>query len=137
LEQVQTAALPFHGEIEQMPPAFSAKKIGGKPAYKLAREGKPVELRPKTIHIHEFQIHELTGDTASFTIQVSAGGYVRSVAHELGQALGCGAHLSSLRRTVAGAFTLEQAFSLEALSAGPTWIRRCSIPAHCCRKCPA
>jgi tRNA pseudouridine55 synthase len=120
LQQVQSAALPFHGEIEQIPPAFSAKKVGGKTAYKLAREGKPVELKPKTIHIHEFEIHELIGDTASFTIKVSAGGYVRSVAHELGHALGCGAHLSSLRRTVAGAFSLDQAFTLEALMAlGP------------------
>lgn len=116
LEQVRTAALPFHGEIEQMPPAFSAKKIGGKPAYKLAREGKPVELKPKLIHIHTFQIEDLNGDTASFAMKVSAGGYVRSVAHELGQALGCGAHLSSLRRTEAGVFGLNQARTLEALA---------------------
>jgi tRNA pseudouridine55 synthase len=116
LEQVREAALPFHGEIEQMPPVFSAKKIGGKPAYKLAREGKPVELKPKTIHIHEFVISDLIGDTASFEMKVSAGGYVRSVAHELGLALGCGGHLSSLRRTQAGVFTLEQAWTLEALA---------------------
>lgn len=116
LEQVRNAAIPFHGEIKQMPPAFSAKKIGGKPAYKLAREGKPVELKPKIIHIHEFQIEELTGDTATFQMKVSAGGYVRSVAHELGHALGCGAHLSSLRRTQAGVFGLDQAFTLEALA---------------------
>ena len=117
LEEVRHAASPFRGDIEQMPPAFSAKKIGGKPAYKLAREGKPVELKPKTIHIYEFSIAEIDGHTASFQIKVSAGGYVRSVAHELGQALGCGAHLSSLRRTQAGAFTLDQAFSFEALVA--------------------
>jgi tRNA pseudouridine55 synthase len=115
LEQVREAALPFRGEIAQMPPAFSAKKIGGKPAYKLAREGKPVELKAKTIVIHEFSISELNGDTASFQMKVSAGGYVRSVAHELGMALRCGAHLSGLRRTVAGAFTLDQAWTLEAL----------------------
>jgi tRNA pseudouridine55 synthase len=115
LETVRAAALPFHGEVEQMPPAYSAKKIGGKPAYKLAREGKPVELKPKRIHIHEFSIEGLDGDTARFTMTVSAGGYVRSVAHELGQALGCGGHLSSLRRTQAGVFTLEQAWTLEAL----------------------
>src|SRR5580658_1071023 len=108
LEQVRTAAIPFHGAIAQMPPAFSAKKIGGKPAYKLAREGKPVELKPKLIQIHEFSIEALAGDTASFKMKVSSGGYVRSVAHELGQALGCGAHLSSLRRTQAGVFTLDQ-----------------------------
>jgi tRNA pseudouridine55 synthase len=115
LEQIRHAATRFRGEIEQMPPAFSAKKIGGKPAYKFAREGKPVELRPKTIQIHEFRIDGLAGDTASFHMRVSAGGYVRSVAHELGQALGCGAHLSGLRRTEAGVFTLDQALTLEAL----------------------
>lgn len=117
LEQVRAAAAPFHGEISQMPPAYSAKKIGGKPAYKLAREGKPVELKPKTIQIHAFTIDSLEGDTASFQMKVSAGGYVRSVAHELGQALGCGGHLSSLRRTQAGVFTLEQAHSLATLEA--------------------
>jgi tRNA pseudouridine55 synthase len=116
LEQVRQAAVPFHGEIEQMPPAFSAKKIGGKPAYKLAREGKPVELKPKKILIHEFTIDRLEGDTATFRMKVSAGGYVRSVAHELGQELGCGGHLSGLRRTQAGVFTLQQAFTLEALA---------------------
>lgn len=116
LDQVRHAATPFRGAIEQMPPAFSAKKIGGKPAYKLAREGKAVELKPKLIQIHELEITNLEGDTASFRIQVSAGGYIRSVAHELGQALGCGAHLSSLRRIQAGAFTIEQAHTLEALA---------------------
>lgn len=117
VDQVREAAAPFHGVIEQMPPAFSAKKIGGKPAYKLAREGKPVELKPKTIEIHSFEITTLEGDIAAFHIQVSAGGYIRSVAHELGQALGCGAHLSSLRRTQAGAFSIEQAWTLEELAA--------------------
>lgn len=117
LDQVRQAAVLFLGEIEQIPPAFSAKKIGGKPAYKLAREGKPVELKPKTIHVHEFEITGLEGDTASFRIQVSAGGYIRSVAHELGQALGCGGHLSSLRRIQAGVFSIEQAHTLETLAA--------------------
>jgi tRNA pseudouridine55 synthase len=116
LDQVREAALPFRGEVQQMPPIYSAKKIGGKPAYKLAREGKPVELTAKTIHIHHFWIEGLVGDTASFCMTVSAGGYVRSVAHELGQALGCGAHLSGLRRTQAGVFTLEQAWTLDALA---------------------
>ena len=116
LEHIRQAAAPFHGEIEQMPPAYSAKKIGGKPAYKLAREGKPVDLKPKTIYIHELEITDLAGETAAFRMKVSAGGYVRSVAHELGQALGCGAHLASLRRTQAGAFSLDQAWTLEALA---------------------
>jgi len=115
LDQVREAALPFRGEIAQMPPVFSAKKVGGKPAYKLAREGKPVELKPKTIQIHEFAIQGLEGDTARFRMKVSAGGYVRSVAHELGIALGCGGRLSSLRRTQAGVFGIEEAWTLEAL----------------------
>ncbi|WP_263359765.1 tRNA pseudouridine(55) synthase TruB [Acidicapsa ligni] len=115
LEQVRSAASRFHGEIEQMPPAFSAKKVGGVPAYKLAREGKPVELKAVKICIHQFSIDTLEGNSASFQMTVSAGGYVRSVAHELGQVLGCGAHLTSLRRTRAGVFGLDQAWTLDAL----------------------
>jgi tRNA pseudouridine55 synthase len=117
LEQVRVAAARFHGAMQQMPPNFSAKKIAGTPAYKLAREGKPVELKAVPIHILSFEIVALDGAEASFTMTISAGGYVRSVAHELGQALGCGAHLSSLRRTQAGVFTLAEAHTLEELSA--------------------
>ena len=117
LEQVRAAAARFHGEMEQMPPPFSAKKIAGTPAYKLAREGKPVELKPATIRISVFEIAALEGAEASFAMSISAGGYVRSVAHELGQDLGCGAHLSSLRRTQAGVFTLDEAHTLEELEA--------------------
>jgi len=117
LERVRAAAARFHGEMQQMPPAFSAKKIEGQPAYKLAREGKPVELKPAKIRIDAFEILALDGPEASFTIAISSGGYVRSVAHELGQDLGCGAHLSRLRRTQAGVFTLEDAHTLEELEA--------------------
>jgi tRNA pseudouridine55 synthase len=83
----------------------------------MARQGKPVELKPATIRIDSFAIAALEGAVASFTIDISSGGYVRSVAHELGQDLGCGAHLSSLRRTRAGVFTLEDAHTLEELEA--------------------
>jgi tRNA pseudouridine55 synthase len=117
LEQVRAAAARFDGEIEQMPPAFSAKKIGGKPAYKLAREGKPVELTAAKVRIASFEIVALEDAEAAFAMSISAGGYVRSVAHELGQALGCGAHLSRLRRTQAGVFTLDEAHTLEELEA--------------------
>jgi tRNA pseudouridine55 synthase len=117
LGQVRAAAGRFHGEMEQMPPPYSAKKIGGKPAYKLAREGKPVELKAAAVRITGFEITGLEGAEASFTMSISAGGYVRSVAHELGQALGCGAHLSRLRRTQAGAFTLDEAHTLEEMEA--------------------
>ncbi len=115
LDQIRVAAARFHGVMQQMPPAFSAKKIGGKPAYQLAREGKPVELKTATVDITHFEMIELQGAEASFRMSISAGGYVRSVAHELGQDLGCGAHLSSLRRTQAGVFTLSEALTLDRL----------------------
>src|ERR1700739_3621169 len=83
LEQVRRVAAPFHGEIEQMPPPFSAKKIGGKKASKLARAGETPKLKPAKITIKAFEITALDGDTAAFVMTVSAGGYVRSVAHEL------------------------------------------------------
>ncbi len=117
LEQVRAAAGRFHGEMQQMPPPYSAKKIEGKPAYKLARAGKPVELKPAKVSIEAFAIESMEGAEVTFTIDISSGGYVRSVAHELGQELGCGAHLSRLRRTRAGAFTLADAHTLEELEA--------------------
>ena len=115
LDAVRAAAARFQGEMEQLPPPFSAKKIEGKPAYKLAREGRPVELRAARIRILSFVIARAEGPEADFTITVSAGGYVRSVAHEMGQALGCGAYLSRLRRTRAGAFAIEEAHTLDEL----------------------
>jgi tRNA pseudouridine55 synthase len=115
LERIRAAAARFHGEMQQMPPPYSAKKIAGTPAYKLAREGKPVELKAARVLIASFEIAALDGAEASFLMAISAGGYVRSVAHELGQDLGCGAHLSSLRRTQAGVFTIEEAHTLEEL----------------------
>jgi tRNA pseudouridine55 synthase len=113
LEAVRVEAAHYVGEIEQMPPPFSAKKIGGKPAYKLAREGKTPDLKPVRIRVDAFTIESLEGDTARFAMRISSGGYVRSIAHEMGQRLGCGAHLASLRRTAAGPFTLEDAVTLD------------------------
>jgi tRNA pseudouridine55 synthase len=115
LEQIRAAASRFHGDMEQMPPPFSAKKIAGTPAYKLARAGKPVELKTAKISIRSFAITAFDGEEALFNMSISAGGYVRSVAHELGQDLACGAHLGSLRRTQAGVFTLADAHTLEEL----------------------
>ena len=113
MEKVRAAAARFVGEIEQMPPPYSAKKIDGKPAYKLAREGRTPELKPVRIVVDAFEIESVEGETVRFAMRISAGGYVRSIAHEMGQALGCGAHLSSLRRTAAGPFTLEQAVTVD------------------------
>ncbi len=115
IEDLRMLARHFHGELDQMPPVFSAKKIQGVPAYKLARAGKDVPVKPARIHIHAFELTGLEGDAASFTMCVSAGGYVRSVAHDMGQMAGCGAHLATLRRTKAGPFGLEDSISVEAL----------------------
>jgi tRNA pseudouridine55 synthase len=115
LEQLRHLARRFHGAIDQLPPIFSAKKIDGVPAYKLARAGKEVKVKPARIFIHSFELLALMGDTATFAMHVSSGGYVRSVAHELGALAGCGAHLASLRRTQAGPFTLENSIPLDDL----------------------
>ena len=115
LDIIRAEAARFLGESMQMPPPFSAKKIAGKPAYKLAREGKAPELKPAPVRIDNFEVTAIDGPAASFTMTISSGGYVRSVAHELGQSLGCGAHLASLRRMRAGAFAIEQAHPLEEL----------------------
>jgi tRNA pseudouridine55 synthase len=115
LEELRGLAERFHGEMDQVPPVYSAKKLGGVPAHKLARAGLPVPVKPTRIAIHHFELLGLEGDTASFATTVSAGGYVRSVAHELGQAAGCGAHLASLRRVRAGAFGLDVAITVDRL----------------------
>lgn len=114
-EELCEFAKRFHGEIDQVPPVYSAKKIQGVPAHKLARAGAEVPVKPARITVHSFELHTIAGDEASFTMRVSAGGYVRSVAHELGQLAKCGAHLSALRRTQAGPFTLAQAITVDNL----------------------
>jgi len=115
LVELQELAKKFAGECDQVPPVYSAKKLNGVPAHKLARAGLPVPVKAARITIHEFCLTELTSDTASFRMTVSSGGYVRSVAHELGELAGCGAHLASLRRTRAGVFTLEDAITVDQL----------------------
>jgi tRNA pseudouridine55 synthase len=115
LDELRGLAAKFQGEIDQVPPVYSAKKIGGVPAHKLARAGKPVPVKAARITIHEFQLLSLEAGTAEFEMTVSAGGYVRSVAHELGQLAGCGAHLATLRRVRAGAFALGQALTVDQL----------------------
>jgi tRNA pseudouridine55 synthase len=117
LEQVVTLAAGFRGVIEQMPPPFSAKKIHGVPAYKLARKHKEVVLQPVQVEIKEFEILGVAGDRARFRARVASGTYMRSVAHEMGQKLGCGAHLESLRRTAVAEFSVADAHTLEEVYA--------------------
>jgi len=127
LEELRALASRFHGEIEQMPPIYSAKKIAGVPAHKLARAGKDVPVKPARITIHNFSLTSLEQDTAVFSMEISSGGYVRSVAHELGELAGCGAHLATLRRTRAGCFTLDHAITLEQMNA---WAASGELEAH-------
>jgi tRNA pseudouridine55 synthase len=117
LEQVQELAARFRGVIQQMPPPFSAKKIQGVPAYKLARKKKDVKLEPATVEIKEFAIASVEGDRAEFRAHVGSGTYMRSVAHDMGRELGCGGHLASLRRTGVGEFGIADAHTLEQIEA--------------------
>jgi tRNA pseudouridine55 synthase len=117
LDQVCTLASQFQGILEQTPPPFSAKKIQGVPAYKLARKHAEVSLKPVQVEIKEFEISRVDIDRASFRARVASGTYMRSIAHDMGQLVGCGAHLECLRRTAVGEFELADAHTLEELDA--------------------
>jgi len=113
LEQVREAAAPFHGVIKQLPPRYSAKKIHGVPAYKLARKDQDIPLQPVQVEIKEFTILDATADRARFRARVASGTYMRSVAHDIGQAMGCGAHLAELCRTSLGEFSIADSRTIE------------------------
>jgi len=104
------------GRFEQVPPSFSAKKVHGRPAYELARKKQPVELKPVEVELFEYKLLGIEGSIARFVIECSSGTYIRSLAHEMGQELGCGAHLAEITRTAVGEFSLEQAIPLEELA---------------------
>ena len=104
------------GRFQQTPPAFSAKKVQGRPAYELARKKQAVELKPVEVELFEFKLLEIEGSIARFTIECSSGTYIRSLAHEMGHKLGCGAHLAEITRTAVGEFSLDQAIPLEELA---------------------
>lgn len=109
----------FTGVLDQMPPAYSAKKSGGRKFYELARAGEHVPLEAKRVTIHALRLGPVTGDRLSFEVTCSSGTYVRSLAHDLGQTLGCGGHLASLRRLRIGPYRAEDAVAAEALAARP------------------
>jgi tRNA pseudouridine55 synthase len=106
----------FRGSFLQTPPPFSAKKIAGTPAYRLARKGSPVNLQPVQVQVFDLELLEFAGATARIRLRCSAGTYLRGIAHDVGRELGCGAFLTALRRTAAGEFTDASAFTLEALA---------------------
>jgi len=117
LAQARELAGKFTGVIEQVPPPFSAKKIQGVPAYKLARNHQQVALKPVQVEVKAFDILKVDGDRAAFRLHVASGTYVRSLAHDMGVQLGCGAHLETLRRISVGEFVLEDAHTLEQVQA--------------------
>lgn len=117
IEKLKLLTLNFTGSIMQVPPAHSAIKQNGKRVYELARKGENVQLEPRPICIHSFLITAYHPPVVHFTVICSTGTYIRSLAHDFGQALGCGAYLSSLRRTRIGSFNVTDAFTIENFEA--------------------
>jgi tRNA pseudouridine55 synthase len=114
---LEAALDSFRGDFDQTPPPVSAKKIAGRPAYELARKNLPVELKPVRVHVSRLQVLSTEGCEIKVRVHCSAGTYIRSIAHDLGQAMGCGAFLYSLRRLASGDFMIEQARTLDQLGA--------------------
>jgi tRNA pseudouridine55 synthase len=115
LEQLNELAGAFVGDQLQTPPMVSAVKVEGVPLYKLARKGVEIERKPRLIHVYSFNFSHYQEPLADFRLACTKGTYVRSIAHELGQKIGCGAHLSSLRRSVSGRFDVADALPLADL----------------------
>lgn len=118
LAQVRAAAHSLTGNLMQIPPAYSAKRVGGKRLYEHARAGESVERRPCAVQVQRFDVLDLAGDTATLEVACSTGTYVRALARDLGAALGVGGHLTALRRTRSGVFDVEQAVPWELLAPG-------------------
>lgn len=114
---LETALTPFRGTFEQVPPMYSAVKVDGKRLYELARAGEEVERAARQVTVHELTLRDFSSNELRLSVRCSKGFFVRTLAYELGRALGCGAHLAALRRTMSGPFTLAQALPLAELSA--------------------
>ncbi|MBR1963668.1 MAG: tRNA pseudouridine(55) synthase TruB [Muribaculaceae bacterium] len=114
-ELVEKTLLDFVGEIQQVPPAFSACKVDGKRAYKMARKGQEVELKPKLLVIDELELMEYAQNSLTVRVVCSKGTYIRALARDIGQALGSGAHLTALRRTRVGEVTIDRCMQVEEM----------------------
>ncbi|RMD68393.1 MAG: tRNA pseudouridine(55) synthase TruB [Bacteroidetes bacterium] len=130
LEQLEQARQRFIGEIEQVPPIFSAIKVDGQPLYKRARRGEAVEVEPRKVTIYEFELTRLELPRVHFRVACSKGTYIRSLAHDFGQALGSGAYLTALKRTAIGPYRLEDAWELDDLIAELDRLRPDAAPAE-------
>jgi tRNA pseudouridine55 synthase len=115
-EDIENSISKFVGTIDQMPPIYSAKKIQGRKAYELARKGKDVELKSCQVMIHEIEVLKYDWPQLELRVKCSSGTYIRSLAHDIGQALGCGAYLTALRRTQIGKWSIGEAVVLDSLS---------------------
>ncbi len=116
LSAVEASLPTFRGLIQQMPPMYSAVKVGGKALYKYAREGKTAEREARTVHISSFEVEVLDENSVRARIVCSGGTYIRSLANDLGEAIGCGAHLTGLIRTDVGRYSIEQTQPLDQVS---------------------
>jgi len=128
---IEEAFAGFFGDQYQTPPMFSAKKVDGVPLYKLARKGKEIEREPRFIRISRLEVEAYEPPLLTFSVACSKGTYIRTLAHDIGEKLGCGAHLDSLRRTISGSFNIQQCTPLdrfEELTA--VEIRRRLIPVY-------
>jgi tRNA pseudouridine55 synthase len=118
-EQVLAAFDKFRGDFYQMPPMVSAIKRDGVPLYKLARQGKVVEREPRLVHVYRYSVDKIEAPEIDFTVLCSKGFYVRTYVHDIGEALGCGAHLKNLRRSKSGRFDVENAVSVDQIKNAP------------------
>jgi tRNA pseudouridine55 synthase len=114
-EQIRSAFEKFRGDFYQTPPMVSAKKHGGVPLYKLARQGKVVEREPRFVHVYRYTVDRIALPDVDFSVLCSKGFYVRTYAHDIGERLGCGAHLKSLRRTKSGRFDVADAITVDQI----------------------
>jgi tRNA pseudouridine55 synthase len=124
LAEIEKALARFSGNQRQIPPMYSAIKVGGQPLYKLARAGQEIEREARDIKVHSLRLLGFEGDRLTLNIHCSKGTYIRALAHDLGEVLGCGAHVVELRRSGVGGLSVEQAVTIEALEALGTPIDR-------------
>jgi tRNA pseudouridine55 synthase len=117
--QIRAAFQKFRGDFYQLPPMVSAKKHGGVPLYKLARQGKVVEREPRLVHVYRYTVDRIALPEIDFSVICSKGFYVRTYVHDIGEVLGCGAHLKSLRRIKSGRFDVANAFSVDEIKNKP------------------
>ncbi len=125
---LETILSEFRGEIDQVPPMYSAKKVGGKKLYELAREGKEIERKPVRVTIHELALVSFSWPTAVVRTRVSSGTYIRALADDIGKALGCGAYLEELRRTMIGSYRIEDAVAPNEVFSSALFID--ALPRH-------